>query len=579
VIITATKYNFYIVSDHINSKAKDIERMNKFASAFKYLGHKAKVCERGTDAHSNPNKYGCTGKNDVWVCVFGGVDIEVISDHTGYKQSDWFKDRIKKANLMYIYMSSPEGQAVSLNGKVGTAHDGKGNISGLSSISNVADFLKKHNITYIRDGTTDAVVQKIRQGKFEGANFLSSSVGDTSTTSYTIKHGFDTSQPFEAYLRVDYTIDMLDGKGKIDKKAYIDFTSQSQEVGVYSFNNDPLVYQNLKKFANTIPLLEHLKEIHDPSRSKSYKYYLKKVSLIRHFDKKTNNGVLWDKKTDDASYKINLYRMGLSTGEATNPMNLGVSGKSLMDSVKTILEKAKYHHKIIYAKYRDNDRINFVAELEMNNPVHTFNEGIDGDVIGVSNVKYSPTSDLINNSITTFKSIIKENNTSKTMYRYARKGKLTQIMRYGEQTHLESLSETSAFAEASQVSYNNLQDHYRPNTTFTVRASGLANVDVNDFVATEMINPLLSNQFIVQSRKIITDVTKRPMIQTEYGLGDIDRSIKVKKDLAKQRKALRDKDIDVEKSCHYVDNMSDNFIDYADENDIDYNHYEVWVDE
>ena len=568
----ATKYTFYIVSDNIQGKSKDKEWMNKFAAAFKALGHKAKVCGWGSDAHNYPDTYKCTGKNDVWVCVFGGVDIEVISDHTGYKQSNWFSKRIKNAHIMYIYMSSPEGEAVSVNGKVGLPHDGKGNIPGLTVINNVADFLKKHGITYIRDGTTANVVNKIRKGKFEGASFISTNP-DTTTDSYTIKHGYDTSQHFEGYLKIDYTIDKKNGTLHT---AYVDFASDSAETGRNSFNNDSLTFMNNKSFINEIPLLEHLKSIHDVGGTKSYKYYLKKITLVRKFDKNSTKGSLFDNKTEKSTYKINLYKLGLSTGEVINQMTLGVSGKTLLDSINTVLDKAKYYHKISYGKYRDNDRINFMAELDMHNPVHTFRETIDGDVLGISNVKYSPASDMVNNSLTVFKSKTSENN-DKTVYRYARKSKLDNVLRYGEQSHIENLSDTGAFVEASQVAYDNLQEYYKPNTTFTVRAEGLAPVDVNDYVATEMINPLLTNYYIVQSRKIITDVSKRPMVQTEYGLGDIDNKLKVKHNLAKQRKNLVRKSLDIKEACHYVDNMSDNFIEYSEENDIDYNHYEVWI--
>lgn len=574
-------YTFYIVSDHIQTQAKDIARMNKIAAAFKAMGHKTVVGSRNPNAHTHPEQLKCTGKNDVFVCIFGGVDIEVISDHTGYKQSDWFKKRLKNARLMYIFMQSPEGRAVTVgNKKIGLAHDGKGNIPGFNSIANPASFLKKNGITFLQSGTTDGIVGKIRSNNYEGAGLnlgSNSSSTEVTTTEYTIKHGYDTSNHFQGYLKIDYTVNKKNGTLQT---IYVDFCSEAPEMSsIPSFNNSNLIFSNNKKYTNEIPLLEHLKSVHDPKGVKNNKYYLKKVSLVRHFDKtKLSDGQLYDKKTDDSTYKLNLYKLGLSSGEVINQVTLGVAGKTLLDAVDNVLKKCGYRYNMKYYNLRNNDTVQFLPEVDTSYPVHTFNEGIDGDIIGISNVKYSPTSDLINNSMMIYKSKVAEDSEI-GVYRYARKARLDDVLRYGEQTHLESLSDTIAFTEASQNAYNNLETYYKPDTTFTVTSVGLPPVDVNDYVETKTITPLLTNGYIVESRRIVTNVDDRPMIRTEFGLGDVDKKLKVKHNLDKQRRELVKAKLDLNEPVHYIDAMSDNFIEYTEEVDnIDYVNYEVWVD-
>ena len=56
----------------------------------------------------------------------------------------------------------------------------------------------------------------------------------------------------------------------------------------------------------------------------------------------------------------------------------GVNGKTLLDGVKTILEKSEYEFQIKYGQYRMNDYINFSQHTNSEeNIAHTFNEGFD----------------------------------------------------------------------------------------------------------------------------------------------------------------------------------------------------------
>ena len=145
-------------------------------------------------------------------------------------------------------------------------------------------------------------------------------------------------------------------------------------------------------------------------------------------------------------------------------------------------------------------------------------------------------------------------------YSYAKKGNLTEIMRFGEQMKVENLSTETGSKEATQKAYDNLMKYFQPITTFTVKSVGLPPININDWVETKTVNPLLTNEYQVASRKINIDVTDRPMIQTEFGLGDIDAPLKVKQNLANQRKKLVREQLDLNEPVVYDDRFDDNYV-------------------
>ena len=575
----ASKKTFYIVSDNIQTKSKDKARIRAIADAFRSIGHKAVVGDVGSNMHTKPKSYGCTKKNDVWVCIFGGACAGTIADMTGYTGfGDWFKkDQLKKAKLMCIFVSKPEGNAVNIANikKLSIAHDDNFSrkVKNFTGIKNPSNYLLKHDVTWIEDGTTNAIVQKIKQQKFNGQGLDLDGTGQTGekqiTNSYTISHGFDKSNPFSAYLKIDYTVNKKNGE---EKTIYVDWSSEAPS-GLNKFDNPyALQWNNREKNIHEIDILDKIKSAEkDYSQTSTNKYYLKRVTFMRDFqdkiddiDTEDNESLEYDDK-DDSSYKMLLYDLGVFNGEVVKMESLGTSGKTLLDGMKSILEKANYDFNIVYGDNRNQDRINFSEDTKETNISYSFNEGFDGNVIGISNVKYSPTSQLMNSSAIIYKSKKKENDPTLT-YNYVKKAKVSEVLRYGEQMKLENMTTETGYREATQRSYDNLVKNFNPITTFTVKAVGLPPVNINDWVETKMVNPLLTNEYKVASRKINIDVNDRPMIQTEFGLGDIDAPLKVKRNLAKQRKKLVRQSLDLNEPVGYVDSQTDEFIN------------SVWVD-
>lgn len=570
----ATKKTFYIVSDNIQTKAKDKARIQAIAKAFTSIGHKAVVGAVGSNMHTKPKSYGCTKKNDVWVCVFGGACAGTIADLTGYTGfGDWFKnDQLKKASLMFIFVSRPEGRASDIASikKLGIAHDDNFSrkVKNFTGIKNPSNYLKNHNVTWIESGTTTGIVNLIKNQNFQGSGLNlggSNQTGEKEiTNSYTKTHGFDKDNPFEAYLKIDYAVNSRNGTVKT---IYVDWSSEAPS-GSNKFDNDfGIVWQNRKKYIHEIDLLDKIKTAEsDYAQTSTNKYYLKRVTFLRDFqdviddiDTEEDESKAYD-NNDNSSYKMALYDLGVFSGEVAKMESLGVCGKTILDGMKTILEKSGYDWSIKYNKWRNGDYLNFTDGSDDEKDIkYSFNEGFDGNIIGISNVKYSPTSQLMNSAVTIFKSKKKENDPTMT-YNYAKKSKVDEILRYGEQMKVENLSTETGSKEATQKAYDNLMKYFQPITTFTVKSVGLPPININDWVETKTVNPLLTNEYQVASRKISIDVTDRPMIQTEFGLGDIDAPLKVKQNLAEQRKKLVREQLDLNEPVAYDDKFDDNYV-------------------
>lgn len=564
----ASKKTFYVVSDNIQTKAKDKARIKAVAQAFRDLGHKAVDGDVDDSEHTRCTKYKKSmGKNDVWVTIFGGVCGGTIADMTGYTGfGNWFKnDQLKKGHLFVIWVSKPEGASINVKTakKLPRGHDDGFSSPSFKGIPKPVDYLKKKGVTWIEAGTTSQIVNLIKTQNWEGSGFdidTSSSTREIKNE-YTITHGFDKNTPFEAYLRVDYSVNNPTGK---TKAIYIDWSAEAPSTDKKFDNTYNFRWENRKKAIHQIDLLKKIKMAEgDNAETKTDKYYLRKVTFMRDFrdvydDKETEEkeNLLYNSKTDKSSYKMLLYDIGVFRGEQANMESLGLGGKTLLDGMKGILEKSKYGFQIAYGNRREKDKLTFFEETDLHTTKYIFNEGYKGNVIGVSNVKYSPTSQLMNSSILIYKPKEKEDDAT-SKYSYARKSKMGEIFRYGEQQKVENTNTDTGRAEAKQMAYDNLMESFQPLTTFTVKSVGLPPVEVGDWVETEMINPLLSNEYEVASRKINIDVNNRPMIQTEFGLGDIDALLQIKNNLAKQRKAIVRRQLDVSDAVSYDDDNED----------------------
>lgn len=610
-------FTFYINNDNIYKTHKqDVDMCEDFVKAFKKAGFKAKYVGSGSDVHSHPNKHGCTGKNDIWTIVVGGDDIGMYRDLT----REYFKKRLGKAKICLIRVfHTYNGRGISKKAKningLKKAHDDNYSKGSVALKGNLADFLTKNGYSWF-EGSPKTIVNQIEEGKIEGvglvgltSNSTSSSSSKTISWEETFTHGFNDQNPFKGYLEIQYTVDFPYGHPSNPKVKTInvDFSLQAPEAvdaniiigdGLSkhyippSFNNTIPSWVNDTIRENSFNLLEHVRDAENDFSTTSTKlYYLHKVSFKAEFkdnwhefsshdyntgkETTTNVNVLYDKKFDMSCYKMNLYSLGFYKGDIVTAKNMNSSGKKLNSVVEEVLKDSNFYSKMNYGLFRFNDRIDF-NEIKAGTtpPVFDFydnehwdknktNHIVDGNVIDVSNISYTPINDTLNNSIFIFKGrydILKEDEALK--FYYQRYCDLDKVLKYGEQTILNSdtsntNSNTEAYVNAQKYFINN----YDERRSYTIKVVGIPPVNINDYVCTHMDNPNLNSGdsgLRVASIEYDFDPKNRPVIQTTLGLGKPDKKFVIED--KRKLTQTKYKELDIGKNIGYgtiLDNDND----------------------
>ena len=122
--------------------------------------------------------------------IFSGVDIEVISGHIGWKESNWFAKNLKNEHLIYFYVGE-SCLDVSTTKEIIPIHDRKGIIK--THLKNPVKFLTRHGITWVYGKNDTTVLKKINSKQFESAGLNMSSnkkdiCGENKTTTTTIEY-------------------------------------------------------------------------------------------------------------------------------------------------------------------------------------------------------------------------------------------------------------------------------------------------------------------------------------------------------------------------------------------------------
>lgn len=579
----------YISSDNIKNTSVDTANMKKIANAFKNKGCKAKICGLGPNYHTNPKKYGCTGKNDIWVVMVGGDARDTFQTLGG----KWFKGLLNKASVLYV----------RVQGYDGCKKPAKNTPSYVVSGMNLDTWLTKQGYSYL-EGNIDTLVKNIKEGKVKGAGLpiLSKEVSQKTE----IKEGYSTSEPFKAYLEIQYTVDYPPkhkSKPKV-KTVNVDFSMEAPEATTSnligddsvkytryapksippSFNNKLSSWLNNTIRENSFNLLEFIKEAEkdytiETSGKGVKKYYLSKVSFKAEFpskieettdsnnNKKTTNELYGD--DDKSSYKMNLYSIGFYKGDTLTAKNFGSAGKKVNEVITSVLDGTNYFGQMKYKKYRYQDYITFKQIIEnKTTPVFDFYEMEhwnnnkkdylkDGNIIGLSNIQYTPINDTLNNSVFIFKGrydVLRDEDT--LSYYYQRYCDLNKILKYGEQTLMNSdTSNTCSNTEAFINARKNYINNYNEKKSYTITVAGVPPVSINDFVCTHMDNPLLdsgNSGLRVASIEYEIDPTKRPIIQTKLGLGKPDTKFIIEDKRKIQQQRLGKVELDVPKNIGYT---------------------------
>ena len=624
-----TKYTFYICSDiinnknrnvihNINNKSEDNKRINEFVKAFKKAGHNAKNCGVGSNIHSFPNKYGCSGSDKkVWVFIVGGDCAGTYRDMT----AKYFKAKLNGAKLCFIRQYRELGAKRGIKKKasaiktLGRSYDDTFSKTDPTITGGLDKFFQKNGVSYF-EGSRKKIIEQIEKGEIQGAGLSGYGKGSTtSSTKQSVKYGYSTSSPFTAYLEIQYTKDKNwnhKDKPKI-KKLTVDFSMKAPKATTTnkisyttystkktkdgktkkekirktvtippSFTNNLPSWVNKMIRENSFNLLEFIQEA-EKDYNKEHKYYLYRVSFKAEFPEnkteatstddsgestKTVTNYLYE-DSDEASYKMNLYSIGLYKGDTVNAKNYQSSGKSVNNIIKSVLNETDYHAKMKYGKFRNQDSIMFNKIVEgETKPVFDFYEMehwndannkrylVDGTIIGLSNVQYQPINDTLNNSLFIFKGrydVMRDAETLK--YFYQRYCNLDKILKYGEQTLMNSDTNNElSYTEAYNLARANYINNYEERRSYTITVAGIPPVSINDFVRTTMDNPLLdsgSRGLKVSSIEYKMNPDTRPVIQTTLGLGKPDKKFEMEKMRKIQRERLTQKELNIPVSVVY----------------------------
>ena len=392
---------------------------------------------------------------------------------------------------------------------------------------------------------------------------LSASVGEGTTASTsdsssetetkTITEGYDIDKPFQAYVKLQYSHEP--GATAERKTIYIDWSADAPD-SVISFTNVKPAFINNKERSNSINIVDRLSEIEGDVDHKN-KYYLRQIRL--EYVTSSTEELYTSDGTDNSSCKCILRETGFRTGEENNPVSLGFSGKTILSNIQTCLDSLNYIMEVKYAQYREQDLLNFKLATDSSklNPKYTFAEGniqtmsVDGKIkdlenlvpiIGVSDVTFSPLSNLINDSVMIFKE--KDNpNLDVSTYNYVQHRNRESVMRYGDFEDVTTMSTDVSPTEAYYEARKNTKFNDKVEATYTLQLEGVPDIEIGDYCNCVFYNNLLNDVKQIDSIEIDYDITKMPRVSTTLGMGAMDRIIAGRINMQNARRKAKEEKI------------------------------------
>ena len=373
------------------------------------------------------------------------------------------------------------------------------------------------------DGVTG---QDKDRGGSRGALVASDDDG-SSTETKTVTHGYDVDNPFQGYIRIEYSHE----PGATAERKMINFDFSAEAPDIYaSFSGLKAVFINNSKRMNSINVWDIIREIEGDKEHKK-KFYLRQVALCYYSGEET---LYEDDGSDDSTGKIIVNKIGFRKGDVANPTTLGFSGKTILSNLQTCMETTKYLTKMSYGRERYMDVLEFYSPNEINreNPKQTFSEGLittaNEDtskyipIAGLSDITYTPISTLINNSIKIF---TEKDDPNKDQIKYSCvQSRLREsIMRYGNMEDVEVLSDNISPTEAYYLAVTNDKFINNMECTYTITVEGVPDIDVGDYGKCLFYNQYLNDVKRVESMQIDFDQESIPRLKTTLGMGAVEK--------------------------------------------------------
>ena len=372
---------------------------------------------------------------------------------------------------------------------------------------------------------------------FNGHNIgsvKSTKAGSNSTqkTTVTTTKGYDKSKPFQAYIKLTYSLE----QNFTSKKYSVNIKFTQTAPSSSSINNFslPLYWVNntikkatLKK--DDLTLIDYLKSVHGENK----KFYLQSIQFIAPSVKATgdNKDVDWyksDKSTNDnSSCKMNLYQIVFDDNPSISSTDLKSCGKSINTMLQELVKDAGYYVDIDYGLHRKDDQINFRV-VNQTKEQYTATEGDNNNILSWNSISYSPISSLHNMSMQVFKI---ENG----QYKYIDTKDANSILNYGEQCTIQINNNVMDTKEAYFNAVHS--DKYNPSQTYTfsITVPNCPNLELGDLVKVVANAKKLNTIKEVNSIKIKFDTSKMPRIQTELGIGELAPDIQLTQNLRNLR--------------------------------------------
>lgn len=361
----------------------------------------------------------------------------------------------------------------------------------------------------------------------------------TETTTVKVTEGYSRDKVIQGYFAVTLSI-QKSFKAKT-KTVFVGFTQKA--ASTYSLSGFSPVWINNTVKRVEVDLLKFVREAIYGDFDKANKYYLHSIKFIAPVNKvvdtdatnhstttqyKVEDWYTYDKSThDNSSCKMDLYSINFNNGTKINPDGLQSCGKTVNTLFEELLKESNYTARRSYEKHRCDDRIDFSVDNQTA-PAITVQEGDENNILEINGISYTPRTTLFNKSVVVFK-----DNTH--YYKYVDTHDLTSILKYGEQTTLETSNEEIGSKEAYYNAMNS--DKYNPTETFnfTVVLPYFVNVQVGDLVQVIANSRKLNTIKKVSSVKYSCSNKQIPKIQTELGLGELPIDLQIAKELREIR--------------------------------------------
>lgn len=331
--------------------------------------------------------------------------------------------------------------------------------------------------------------------------------------------GFDQSKPFLAWIELQYST--APGANATRKTVNIEFSANTTDNRIGKITP---TWKNNVNIQGELDVLSIL-EVTDPASH----YYLRRIAL--KYVVGSDNDLYASTETD--TYKAILLGAGFKEGEALTAEVLSTSGQKVADYIDTLQTRLGFDMYMVYAKDRSKDQIFFVKQNSQVALIE-FTEGLGGNVLGVSNISYSPITELKNSILKIFK-------VDSTSNSYVTKKDVDSIFRFYEHQDLEVLNDDVGAYYAGYLAKSDVDEKTDVRPTATLEIDGFPDVHEGQLVISTLDNELLTDLQPVLSIDYEYDKDNRPALVTKVGLGEINPDIQADLNMVALRKQINEK--------------------------------------